>query len=70
MFGMSLTKLIVLVLAIYGAWQLFRWFERRGAQPPARRPEDHSPPEDPTADKAVDMEQDPNTGIWRPRDRD
>lgn len=66
MFGLSLTKLIVLALAIYGAWQLFRWIERRGSQPPAPPPQE--PPEEET--KAVEMEQDPETGVWRPRDRD
>jgi len=66
MFGLSLTKLIVLGLAIYGAWQLFRWFERRGAKPPAA-PSDEQRKEE---DKAVDMEKDPETGIWRPKNRE
>ena len=66
MFGLSITKLIVLGLAIYGAWQLFRWIERRGAQPPAVPPHQEPPPAE---DKAVEMEQDPQTGVWRPKDR-
>lgn len=66
MFGLSLTKLIVLALAIYGAWQLFRWIERRGTKPPVPPPEDRPKAED----KAVEMEQDPKTGVWRPKDRD
>ena len=63
MFGLSFTKILVLGLAIYGAWQLFRWIERRGAQTPAV-PENPRPDED---DKAVEMEQDPRTGVWRPK---
>jgi hypothetical protein len=69
MFGLSLTKLIVLALAIYGAWQLFRWFERRNAQSPTAPPQ--NPPEEENEEsKAVEMEQDPETGVWRPKDKD
>ncbi|MCA8927286.1 MAG: hypothetical protein KDC18_04400 [Alphaproteobacteria bacterium] len=68
MFGLSLTKLIVLGLAIYGAWQLFRWIENRGSgTPPAPPPQQQ--PDARSDDGAVEMEQDPKTGVWRPRDR-
>tara|TARA_R110002073_G_scaffold121923_2_gene264775 strand:+ start:1237 stop:1446 length:210 start_codon:yes stop_codon:yes gene_type:complete len=69
MFGLSLTKILVLGLAIYGAWQLFRWIERRSANqvaPPAQPPEAPAKEED----GAVEMEQDPNTGVWRPKHQD
>jgi hypothetical protein len=65
MFGLSISKLLVLGLAIYGAWQLFKWIERRNiAKPPAPPEAPVAPPEE---DKAVEMEQDPNTGVWRPK---
>ena len=71
MFGLSLTKLIVLGLAIYGAWQLFRWIERRGNKPPASQSGDQSQSDDAKPnDKAVEMEQDPESGVWRPKERD
>ncbi len=63
MFGLSFTKILVLGLAIYGAWQLFRWIERRSAQTPAA-PQNPQPDEN---GKAVEMEQDPRTGVWRPK---
>jgi hypothetical protein len=63
-FGLSFTKILVLGLAIYGAWQLFRWIERRGVAKPAGKAE---PPPEVEDDKAVEMEQDPNTGVWRPK---
>ena len=72
MFGISITKLVVLALAIYGAWQLFRWIERRGitdqrradAPPPAQQTYAESEQKD---DGAVEMEQDSETGVWRPK---
>ena len=70
MFGMSLAKVIILALAIYGAWKFFRWFEQRSANqvaPPNQPPADPAEPEN---DKAVEMEQDPATGVWRPKQRD
>lgn len=68
MFGLSLTKIIVLALAIYGAWQLFRWIERLGTQRSVTPPDDQ--PKNEQEDRAVEMEQDPETGVWRPKDRD
>jgi hypothetical protein len=67
-FGLSFGKILLLALVVFAVWRLFRWFEQRPSGPPAehrRRP--------PAADEKpgeVELEQDPETGVWRPKKRD
>lgn len=74
MFGLSLTKLLVLGLAVFGAWHLFRWIERRAdgggkstppADPAGGKPQDASAPAE--NDDSVELIRDPETGVWRPK---
>jgi len=74
MFGLSLTKLLVLGLAVFGAWHFFRWIERRSGtavgikMPPGRRAGPTSAdPEEKPLDTSVDLIRDPQTGVWRPK---
>lgn len=66
------TKLLVLAVVIVGAWQFFKWIERRadggGSKPMQRRPRSEPVQEDKSGE--VELEQDPKTGVWRPKNRD
>lgn len=72
MFGLSFGKLLVLAVVVVAAWQFFKWLERRaggaGGKPLQRR-QRQEPTKEPK-DGEVELEQDPKTGVWRPKDRD
>ncbi len=72
MFGFSFAKILVLAIVIIAAWRFFKWIERRAdtaigkpAQRPAQAREQAPAAEEKTGD--VELEQDPVTGVWRPK---
>jgi hypothetical protein len=72
MFGLSFGKLLVLAVVIVGAWQFFKWLERRadgGAGKPLQRRQRQEPAKDEKSGE-VELEQDPETGVWRPKDKE
>jgi hypothetical protein len=77
LFGFSFAKILVLAVVVIGAWRFFKWLERRadaGPKPPQtgghqRDAGNPTPLADATNDdpNAVELEQDPETGVWRPK---
>jgi hypothetical protein len=73
MFGISFGKLLVLAVVIIGAWQFFKWLEKRadgGAQKRVRKDEARKPVAYEEKPGEVELEQDPKTGVWRPKQKD
>ncbi|HKK30606.1 MAG TPA: hypothetical protein VKA18_09475 [Alphaproteobacteria bacterium] len=70
MFGFSFGKLLVLAVVLIGAWRFFKWLEARGDR--ALRSQNRSAAElDQNENPSeVELEEDPETGVWRPKKRD
>ncbi|MGY9054447.1 MAG: hypothetical protein ACKVGZ_02375 [Alphaproteobacteria bacterium] len=67
MFGFSFAKILVLAVVVIGVWRLFKWIETRadaGIKKQARKTQEPVVKEK-TGD--VELEQDPVTGVWRPK---
>jgi hypothetical protein len=67
MFGFSFAKILVLAVVVIGVWRLFKWIETRadaGIKKQARKAQEPVV-EEKTGD--VELEQDPVTGVWRPK---
>jgi hypothetical protein len=67
MFGFSFAKILVLAVVVIGVWRLFKWIETRadaGIKKQARKTQEPVV-EEKTGD--VELEQDPVTGVWRPK---
>jgi len=72
MLGLSFGKILVLAVVVIGAWQFFKWVEKRaggGANTPAQKRQRQEPAKDDRSGE-VELEQDPKTGVWRPKQRD
>ncbi len=70
MFGLSFTKILVLAVVVVGAWQFFKWIEKRadrGKPKPVQKRADQKPVTGEEASGEVELEQDPVTGVWRPK---
>ena len=74
MFGLSFTKILVLAVVIIGAWQFFKWLEKKADRGGRKRVQKReSEPPKPVEDEKpgeVELEQDPDTGVWRPKQKD
>ena len=71
MFGLSFGKILVLAVVIIGAWQFFKWLEKRagggGKSKPVRKREAQKPIAEEEKPGEVELEEDPVTGVWRPK---
>ena len=70
MFGLSFGKILVLAVVIVGAWQFFKWLERRADSRRSVQKRQESKPLREEKPGEVELEQDPETGVWRPKDKD
>ena len=70
MFGFSFTKILVLAVVIIGAWQFFKWLEKKadaGSKKRVQNRQQSKPVVEEEKPGEVELEQDPETGVWRPK---